>query len=291
MIPLPDETAGSLAFRLARNLCLPLIGLCQQRLGLTYQQARSDLDRLLPERCLETIARISGMTTRTVGKLLLPSRWTASVAQSKAPSPNRGVRLCPLCLSEYTYGRRFWRTRFAAVCTKHSVELIDSCPNCGKPIPYFGAPGGFTVQFWLENWPICPSCLNRIDRSLPTAPELISVSRLWHAALCGKPQLGFTAPLFLEFSSKLIARFENIWRYQVAAAMAFPPSRWAAHLGTAAILRSLSTPKVPESVFYAALGMPFDPSQLANEIVSWPTTGGPGLSEIPSARAISRSLK
>ena len=147
------------------------------------------------------------------------------------------------------------------------------------------------VQFWLENWPICPSCLSRIVSSKPCSAELLSMSRRWRAALAGTPQLGFTAANFLDFSGRLITRFESVWRYQVSAAMAFPPSRWAAHIATASILQSIASKKITESVFYAALGMPFDSYQLANDIVSWPTTGDLRLTEMPNSCAISMSLK
>ncbi len=46
----------------------------------------------------------------------------------------KGLRYCPKCLKEKEYFRKEWRLSFYAVCPKHGLFLIDSCPECGEPV-------------------------------------------------------------------------------------------------------------------------------------------------------------
>ncbi len=291
MKPLPDETAGSLAFRLAQSRHQSLLSLCQQDLGLTYSQARSDLDHTLPSRHAHLLARQTGTRTSKLRSLAIPSTWLLSTWQENTRHHSGTVRLCPACLAESLHGRRFWRTYFGAACPEHGLELIEACPHCGKPIPYFGAPGGIATQFWLESWPVCPSCLLSIGISNPAHPVLIAMSRRWRSALAGRPQFGLAPERFLDFSASLIGRFSTTWRYQVAAALAVPPTHWTAHLAAAFLIKAITSRNLTQSAFYAALGTAFSPTQLSNDIMHWQQTGSLGESFTPNESANFNSLK
>jgi hypothetical protein len=41
---------------------------------------------------------------------------------------------CPLCLKESAYLRKHWRMAFYVTCAKHQVEILDTCPQCGRCI-------------------------------------------------------------------------------------------------------------------------------------------------------------
>ncbi len=48
----------------------------------------------------------------------------------------RTTKICPSCLEEEPgYDRLFWRLRPVILCPRHSLVLIDRCPNCLAPIP------------------------------------------------------------------------------------------------------------------------------------------------------------
>jgi len=48
----------------------------------------------------------------------------------------RNTKICPSCLEEEPgYDRLFWRLRPVILCPRHSLVLIDRCPNCLVPIP------------------------------------------------------------------------------------------------------------------------------------------------------------
>jgi TniQ len=47
-----------------------------------------------------------------------------------------GLRYCPCCLRDdpVPHFKKQWRLTFISSCTKHGVELLDSCSQCQKPI-------------------------------------------------------------------------------------------------------------------------------------------------------------
>jgi TniQ len=48
----------------------------------------------------------------------------------------RTTKICPSCLEEEPgYDRLFWRLRPVILCPRHSLVLIDRCPNCLAPVP------------------------------------------------------------------------------------------------------------------------------------------------------------
>lgn len=267
--PLTDETAGSILFRLARKDCQPVADMAEELFGLSYQQARSDLDQLLPSRHKTLIKSIFKLPTSATDLLSLPRVWTPSVWSPATKQYDGRVRLCTACLLKSHYGRRYWRTVFAAACPDHHLELIDACPTCDAPIPYFGAPAGFSPQLWLEAWPTCPACFQPLKFiSRPADPTLVAMSTRWRSALGGRPQFGFSAADFLRLSARAIHRFQHRTQFIETARLVAADSRWRSHVAAALMIRSLCRRRVPLNVCYAALGMVHSPSALAKDIVS-----------------------
>lgn len=127
--PLPDETAGSILFRLAHSELRSVSDLAMHMFGLSYHQAHADLDRLLPAKRMAKLANECRLQLSTAQQLRLPDKWISS---AWSPEDRRYVgptKLCCECLRKYRYGRRFWRTCFAAACPEHGCELIDECPH------------------------------------------------------------------------------------------------------------------------------------------------------------------
>jgi len=266
--PLPDETAGSLLYRFATAHCQTVATVGENLLGLSYQQARSDLDRIVPSRHMETLQRVIGVSPTSVRKLSLPTSWSISVWDGAARQYNGPIRLCNLCLKHGRYGRRYWRTQFAAACPDHGVELIDACPHCAARIPYFSTDSGIIVQHWLESWPHCQACFRSIHTENLANPVLVAMSHRWRNALAGRSQLGFPAEAFLKVSARAINNFQKIAPYQHAAKLVAPCSRWSGYIAAALMIRSICRRRVPLNVCYAAVGTTFCPVQLATDLVS-----------------------
>lgn len=267
MRPLPDETAGSILFRLAQSRCQPTSVLCEELFGLSHAQARSDLDLRIPIDHGAALAKLLNLGTRQFERLLLPSKFVTSVRNRVSQQHDGPIRLCHRCMAEAKYGRRFWRTCFAAACPDHGLELTESCPHCGTRIPHFGWTGEITLQLWLESWPTCPACLRCVDTAPRAHPVLVAMSKRWRSALAGYPQYRFEAAGFLRLSANLVRCFRTIDCYQEAASAIAPNSYWAGHLAAALLIRSICRNRTPSSACYAALGMPFQPAQLAKDIV------------------------
>ncbi len=47
---------------------------------------------------------------------------------------SRAPQLCPLCLTASGFTKLLWELTFVNACTVHNCALVDSCPQCGKPI-------------------------------------------------------------------------------------------------------------------------------------------------------------
>jgi hypothetical protein len=45
-------------------------------------------------------------------------------------------RLCPHCLKEFGYIKKYWDIFFVTTCLVHNCQLVDQCPNCKKKIKY-----------------------------------------------------------------------------------------------------------------------------------------------------------
>jgi len=267
---LPDESAGSFAFRLAQHRRQSLASLCHELLELSIARNPIDLDRRLARDYGSTLLRAAHASQRAKRLFLLPDDYICSVRNSETRKYTGPVRICTRCLRERKYGRKFWRTIFAAACPQHGVELTNVCPFCQTNIPYFGEMAGMISQFWLESWPTCPACLQLIKSGNPAHPMLIRITRRWISALSGEPQRDYTARGFLHLSARILARFEAEERYRELSKLVAPDSAWPYHVTTALLVRALMRKHTTPNAAYAALGVSFQPDQLASEIVDCP---------------------
>lgn len=269
---LPDETCGSLIWRTASARREAVSEFCQLRLGLSYSQARGDLDQIPESARADHVARALNVDPVIFTRLKIDRRWRVSVFNRLGAPGRDAVNICADCVTERPYGRRFWRTHFAAVCSLHQCELMKACPTCGTCLRYRSAPLGVTPLLWLETWPTCAECLTKIDRvKPPVRPHqcLLDMSVRWENALHGKPPYPWIGPNdFLSLSLRLINWFKSREEYIEARRLCSPTSPCNPHLASSLLLERLWRPNIPKDVFQAALGMPFDPAQLAYEIVS-----------------------
>lgn len=45
-------------------------------------------------------------------------------------------RVCPLCIKEYCYIKGHWDINLITACPEHGCELINTCPDCFKPLAW-----------------------------------------------------------------------------------------------------------------------------------------------------------
>lgn len=45
-------------------------------------------------------------------------------------------RICPLCITEHGYIKGYWDINLVTACPEHNCELIDTCPDCYKPLTW-----------------------------------------------------------------------------------------------------------------------------------------------------------
>ena len=45
-------------------------------------------------------------------------------------------RICPLCISEHGYIKGYWDINLVTACPEHNCELVDTCPDCYKPLTW-----------------------------------------------------------------------------------------------------------------------------------------------------------
>lgn len=64
----------------------------------------------------------------------IPVQWNA--LRMKNPA------ICPHCLKEDGYLRSDWDLRLVTTCTRHKVQLIDTCPSCKKKLTWNRADVG-----------------------------------------------------------------------------------------------------------------------------------------------------
>lgn len=169
----------------ARQVFLPASDFCEHYLGLSYSQARSDLDHWIPHAATEALSTITGLGSQSIIDLEVPHRHMRSAFDTQSRTFGLPVAYCPLCLKDEPYARRSWRSRLAAVCTKHGAELSTRCDACGSQVPYFGSWLGLAPHYWLELGPVCPLCAGRLDEALPIpAPAYLHEANcLWNEAL------------------------------------------------------------------------------------------------------------
>lgn len=263
----PDETAGSWVWRVAKAQGLSVAELCQWGLNMPYHETRGDLDHILCQRPASRMVSLGVATRQQLKGFAIEPEYRISAYCPQTRRCNRPIKLCPECMNQSAYGRRFWRTLFAEACPIHGCVLIDHCPRCGHPISYQGCGIGPTPSLWLESWPRCIGCFRFIEPTpLPAAPALVRLSRQWETALRGKKPRGWsTATQWLGLSATLIHRFRSEPRY--AALLEYLANgSCTPQAATAMLLEPLITGPRQRSMFYAALSMAFETDQLVKEI-------------------------
>lgn len=60
--------------------------------------------------------------------------WDERSRRSSSTWYWKSRKFCPLCLKESRYWRVDWELKWMAVCVKHEVELVETCPKCLLPI-------------------------------------------------------------------------------------------------------------------------------------------------------------
>lgn len=72
-----------------------------------------------------------------------------------------GLQFCPICLStdKYPYFRKHWRFAWQTCCKKHSVQLLDKCPECNL------APQPHRVEAIEGNVKTCFNCKADLGKS------------------------------------------------------------------------------------------------------------------------------
>ena len=122
---------------------------------------------------------LSGLTSieRLDRLTLMP--WQDVVSTSGLMS-KRG-RWCPHCFDEdraagrSPYFRLAWELGVVSVCAKHKVELIHTCPGCGRPDARHKS--AYVVPGWCAH---CGEYLGKADSTVVSAPE-----ELWKAMQVG----------------------------------------------------------------------------------------------------------
>lgn len=265
-LPFPNESAASFALRIARKVGLSLQEFCQFELGLSYSQATSDLDQLLPRVRWRELSQISDTDGEIIREMVLPRDWIQSSWNPKCRRHQAAVHVCAECLKENFYGRKLWRTRFALACPKHGVEMINRCPQCGYPVTYFSAANEPLVAHWLENFPTCQNCLKQIDHTQAAHPIMLKMSKYWANAVDGQPVLAINPRDFLRLSCRCIRRFETVPRYRAVFKKLGPLLTRPEVEASALLLHAILHGPMSTAVFHAAIGSKFHPASLAREL-------------------------
>lgn len=88
-------------------------------------------------------------------------------------------RVCPRCLAESPHHRLFWLVGSIGVCPTHGVELLRSCPACGKPLCW--QTSGLTHCR-------CGADLREVEGAPADTPQF-EAAHLLHAAYSDAPEL------------------------------------------------------------------------------------------------------
>lgn len=111
-----------------------------------------DIDRELTPEQLKALQQVSSLSANEIDSMLLKpvimrlnqeaklnrtNTWPWVIQRStRNKNTIRSTQFCPLCLIQDVkpYLRRQWRISFITICTKHRINLHDSCPHCGASI-------------------------------------------------------------------------------------------------------------------------------------------------------------
>lgn len=148
--PLPDELFSSWIYRAARANGQNVFSLCYllvPKLRNTYYS----FDYVVTKHVVWKFSKVLRVSSERAWQTTLES-YAGYLFDQSTPKVNRktgilqtGLRqnhhkrfclqFCPLCLAEgEPYFRKKWRVSFITVCTKHTCQLHDRCPECSSPI-------------------------------------------------------------------------------------------------------------------------------------------------------------
>lgn len=85
-------------------------------------------------------------------------RWVSPSYIRRNSPHHRGWTICPVCLSQNTYFKLFWRLTFYFACPLHKVVLIDECEKCRCPISTHKINKVFHETFPLDSLAYCHNC-------------------------------------------------------------------------------------------------------------------------------------
>jgi hypothetical protein len=133
-----------------------------------------DVDVWAPKEFLEKLAWKSNYSYEQIYNLTLRSYIGTLLPEFNPSGPNKyfsyikirarsnklyGQRYCSKCLQEdqIPYFRKEWRLKAISKCEKHSLELHDSCSQCGIPISFykFNSNGFGFNRCWKCNFDLC----------------------------------------------------------------------------------------------------------------------------------------
>lgn len=148
---LPDELLSSWLMRIASGNGLKLHSFTHRAFPNVSIWNR-DIDKTVSDNVLSILSKRSGRPFKEVFQTTLKSyegylaetvidsktKWILPLGIYHRTHKRKGLCFCPLCLAEdnIPYFRRLWRLGFSVVCTKHSVWMLDACPNCNMPIAF-----------------------------------------------------------------------------------------------------------------------------------------------------------
>lgn len=135
--PYHDELLSGFMMRASlKNRLLGPDELMCKLLGGTRNMLMTDMPNLayMTLNTVQAVQQLSGIEQWQQGE---PRWWVGSewLSKSMFVTPRRS-KICPACLAEQPYLRGIWSLSFYAVCARHQVRLVETCPNCQKRLKW-----------------------------------------------------------------------------------------------------------------------------------------------------------
>lgn len=290
LLPLPDESAGSLAWRCARRLKLSLHEFCRHVLRLDQNQLFADLDRVLCSDAADAFGAACQISDEVIHQLRIPEEWRRTTWDRKRRRHTATVLLCPQCLNDAGVAHRSWRSRFALACLVHQTLLIDRCPRCRMSIH----SRDLRYQaHWLDLHGVCAYCHQPFPPA-PVAPaSVLRAAERWVQAMNGMEVDGCEPAELLALSQRLLQvrwDLDKIRTCWPSPLLGPDPVVGLVGLLINALCdnRHLQCTPLGENLVAVLCGRPFEQSELCvglqREILPWGQLPLPlGCAEAPSA--------
>jgi hypothetical protein len=152
--PKPDELLSSWLTRLAHDHLLKTHTFGKM-LFPGANVWNTDLDKSAPDSMLRTLAECTGTPLARVEQTVLrryegilylranvgsTTPWLMPLGIYHRTRRYYGLLFCPCCLGKdgtTPYFRTHWRLAMMHICTRCSVQLLDRCPECERPVTFF----------------------------------------------------------------------------------------------------------------------------------------------------------